>query len=640
MRLRTPLIALILCASLVPARADDDDEPGVRFDGTARVGWRFLSDRGEGRFLQDVGLDDGLRLFDLDLELTDERDERRFEELSASVHDIGGREGDGSLRFRNDAGVSLNAGLSRDVLSYRASGDPFPVDTTRDRAYTRLRFAPRSGLTVRLDWDRSERDGVGFASQDTDRRELPQPAGVNPDLVATRRPFDQRFDTFTAGVDLTSGAWRFGLTESVRRGRVVDERLYDVPAASRGTDPVRERFRRSTTSQSTTTVAKIGLTALDGDLESTLFVSHTRHPVDAKISGDAAGFDNDFSGATPKGAYEAVFSGRADVDRDVDAWTLETVAEPLDDWELIASLGQEDTIDDATLRLVERRRYARADVGRENVLTGSGGRTTDRTDRASLEALWDVADDVRLRAGRELYRQDIEAPLETRGQRLFGSEVRGETWRWIAGIDAKPAKRLKVSVLARRAEEDEPHATTSAENADEAVARIRWNDGEALSLSGVYRYRGFQTREAFDSTARAESASLAATWADGPWTFEGSLSQQTIDTRADTSFFVFDGVTFRQIAKEIQHRTRDSSVTAFVEREFSSTVRASFAGSYVDTSGDIELSSHELRLAAEYDIAEDVTLIAAVTSWRYAEHGRSRDDYDAEALELSVRFRF
>ena len=639
-------VALLLALPALTRAADYDDEPEDeqdeiwRVDGTVRAGWRFLSGRGRGRFLQDINLDSGARIFDVDAHVEDLREESALKDIEVRATDLGERETDASIVARSDDGLRVEGGYARDLFTYRADGDPFPRDTTRNRSYARLRYAPRNGLTFRVDWERSERSGEAFAQQLTSLRELPAPPGVDQDIVSTVRPFDETFDTYTLGADASEGPWRFGATVSYRRGDVDDERHFRVPAADRGSAPVSEDFDRHVDSHATTAVGKAGRTFLDGAAEVTLFVTQTWLPVDADLDSQSQGYDNSFDGATPRGAFTSSMSGENNVHRRGSAWELDGSWQVLEDVEILASGGQEDLIDDADLDTVENRRYERNDVANETIRTRTSGRTTNRVDRASVETLWDVHEDVTLRTGYEWFKQDTKAPFETQGDRFDGSRYSSTVHRIIAGVDADLARGLNASVLARLARDDHPPSTPSYERADEVTGRVRWRADERLSMTASHRYRGLHHEDDLDSVTEVNNTSLRATWSDGPLVIQGGATRQVLHTESDTTFYILDGFTFRRVADEVTYDTREVITDLHAEYELRENLRLSAGGNYVKSTGDTELTAYEAFSTLAVDVSTTVTLGLTGRIWHYDDRDGSEDDYDAEALEVWLELRF
>lgn len=620
--------------------ASEETDGDVVVDGSVRAGWRLLSGRGRGRFLQDVNLDDGLRIFDLDARLEDLGEEAALDEVEMTAHDLGERESDASFLARRGDALRVEGGWMRDLFSYRADGDPFPRDTTRERWHGRVRIAPQRGLTLRFGWERSDRRGEAFAQQRTSLREVPAPPGVDTEIVSTVRPFDERFDTFTAGADAASGDWRLGLTVSHRRGLVDDERRFRVPPARRGAAPVEEDFHRRVQSAATTVVGKVGRTFLDGDAEATLFVSETWLPVDGDLRSDARGFDNAFEGDAPRGAFRSTATGDNDVDRRASSWELDASWEVVDDVEVLVNGGQEDLRDDARLDAVERRRYERDDVADATIVTRREGRTTNRIDRATVETLWQVVEELRLRAGYEWLEQSTKAPFETQADALVGSTYSSDVHRWIAGFDADPLPGLSASVVARMARDDAPPSTPSFERSDEVSARLRWRASERLTWHASHRHRGLRHEDELDSVTRSDGTSLRGVWSDGPLVVQAGATRQVLHTESDTRFFVLDGFVFRRVADEVTYDTRDVVLDAYASYAITQRLRVEAGGNVVHSTGDEDVDAWEAHATVAHDLTETVTLGLTGRLWRYDERRRSVDDYDAEALEAWLELRF
>ncbi len=633
-------VAVVLACGALPAAAGDETLVGTRSEGEARVGWRFVHDEDEGRFPQDEGLQDGPRLFDLRYLWNDDRPGAALEELEASMYGVGDRSSDYDLVLRKSGLYRLQAGFRRDGAAYRATGDPFAYDTTHERTFFRARTTPTRNVAVRLEFERATRRGEAFTGADTDLREVPAPAGVDDDLVRERRPIDRRFDTYLVGVDFGAGIWRAGLTETVRVGVVDDERLYDIPAARRGSDPIRETLRRQLRSRATTTTAKAGVSPWNGNFDLNLIGSHTRLPVDGRVSGDARGFDNAFSGGTPKGAFAATLDGENRIRRTAVGWRAEALWRPLESLELVAGTEQDDLVDDASLRLEERRRYQRADVAAESTRRDLETRTTDRSERVSYEASWDVTDAVRVRLGQEFLEQDLEVPTETRGKSLQPTRIRSSSTRRTVGLDVRPYDRLHLHVLFRQSDNDDPHAVASTENADEVSYRGRWRASDALFVSLLYRLKDYHHSRQFSSSTRSEVLSGTVSWNSGPWSVSSTTAFHDFETRTGTSFFTLDGFAFTQVRGSVRFDSRDLTETLEASYRIDERWRTSADLNYVRTRGDYEARHYEASLGLEFDVRADLTLGAAARVFEFDEKGPFQDDYGVQALELWLTYRF
>lgn len=645
MSARRPVLALVTVTAFVSAaRADDETVRRVWDDmsGEVRAGWRFLEDEGDGRFLQDRSLTEGPRIFDAELRVEDATGERRgwFE---AEAHGVGDPEQSYRVRGGERGLWDLAWGFDRDDFSYRATGDPFPYDTERERTDVRFRLTPNDRVTVRLDWDRSLRRGDSWVGVDTDIRELPPPAGVDADLAQEHRPLRQQSDRLTLGVDAKlGGGFRASLSESLRVAQIDDTRLYDIPASRRGATPVREALRRDVRSPAWTTVAKAGWTSPDRAWDAQAIFSYTLQDVDGDVDGTSRGFDNSFDPSTsaPRGAFRGTTTGENEVDRDAVEARGEVTWRPAPKWEVTAAAERETIVDDASLDLVQRRRFDTPGVAPTTTVRDVDARIVNRLDRALLEAQYEVTDDLRLRVGEEYLRENLRVPTDSRGADFFPTNFSSTSWRTIAGADWEPAEALDLSLLVKWATNNEPHAVTSADVANEVSWRGRWRASDALFVTTVYRHKGFRTQDDLDSASESDSLSVGGTWTQEKLTVAPNVTYQVVDTRTDTSFFDFSSGSFRPIRDQVSFESRDLIASLDVRYALAANARAFFTATWIDSDGDYEARWDDASLGGEYDLRENVTLGAAVRSWRLDEQGATRDDYRAVGLEVWVTFRF
>ncbi len=620
-----------------PAPADPE-EPTL--EGSVTLGWRFIGGEGEGRFPQDEGLKDGPRLFGLEFLRVDPSPTAGIEQIEGSANGVGDPNTDYQLALRRLGVFEVEGGHRRDDYSYRATGDPWPYDTVRERSFVHTRWTPSRNLALRLDWNRSTRRGDAFTSADTDIREVPPPAGVDEDIVRDHRPLDQQWDDLTFGLDYAVDIWRFGVTETVRLTQIDDERQYDVPPSRRGADPLREYLRRQVRARSFTTVAKAGASLLDETLDVTLFVTHTRHPLHSRISGNARGFDNAFEGADRRGAFASTLDGENDLRRSATTWRVESAWRPHGDWEVSLSGESDDTIDDASLELTESRNYSRPDVDPSTRRREVEARITDRNTRWSADATWDVTDDLRLRAGEQYLRQDLRVPTDSHFGSLTPTDFTSHAWRTTAGIDVDPLDRLSLSLLAHRTTNDDPHTTPVLERGDDFTFRARWKPVDTVAATAVWRRTGFSQTDDFDSATRTDSVNAAVAWTHGPWSVRPSVTWQEYLTRSNTSFFELTGVSFQRMRDTVKFEGETVTPSIDVRYEITKSARAFATATRVGARGDYVAHWLEASVGAEYDVRKDVTLGLTLRAWRLDEEDARRDDYSAEAAEATVTYRF
>ncbi|MHC4472771.1 MAG: hypothetical protein ACYS99_17610, partial [Planctomycetota bacterium] len=343
---------LLLTAGLLllssPSRAGEES-----LNGSATVGWRFIEDEDEGRFPQDQNLEDGFRLFRLSLGYEDPATSYFLDEAELSIAGAGDPSSDYLATLRRSGILWLSGGYRRDDYSYRATGDPFSYDTLRERSHVTGRLAPLGDLVVRFGWGRRSRRGEALASALTEAREIAPGEDVD-DIVPDMRRLDRSTDTWRFGADWGLGPLRLGLTESVRIGVTEDDRSFSIPEDA---TPVRETLGRDVRTKAYTTVGKVGATLLDGHLDATLLVGYTRLFLDSRVSGSVAGFDNVFSGGSPKGPFSSTIRGGSRARRSVRNYRLESAYRPHPDLELTLGAETDTTIDSFSRSLTESRSF-------------------------------------------------------------------------------------------------------------------------------------------------------------------------------------------------------------------------------------------------------------------------------------------
>jgi hypothetical protein len=466
------------------------------------------------------------------------------------------------------------------------------------------------------------------------------PPGVDRSIVFERRPLSQAYDDLAFSVAANPGLWRFGLTQSARIGVVDDERAYAVPPSRRTGAPVGETLERDLRSKDFTTAVRAGIALPDDVFEGDVFASLSRSPVDTRIEGARRGVDGGFPQSEP---YSSVLTGDNRIRRTRTSYRTELIWRPADAFEFVVSGESERTRDDADVELIERRVYTNTGIAPDTRVEQRGAaRITESADRYGFELGWDVHDDVHLRAGHEFYRQHYTNPVESSGFQNLRTVHRSRAERDVLGVDLDATDDLSLSVLAKLARDDRPHAHASAEESDAWVLRSRYKAHDRLSFTGVFRSSGYEQREDLSSHSRASSASLGATWSDESWTLELNASVQHRTTSTDTNYFAIVGgsVLPRAFADTVSFRSRDALVSWFVERTVAPHVRVALDGSFVDSDGTYRARYHDLGLRCEWDVREDVTLSAALRALRLDERDRSVDDYSTEMLEIALTYRF
>ncbi len=635
---RSAAAAAFLAACAAVAVADDadpadkkDDKP--TFEGELRIGWRLMTNEGDGRYPQDWGLKDGPRIFELNLLGTDPRQDAPIDEVEVNVAGVGDPNTDYLVAIRKRGLFDLSTGYRRDDSSYRASGDPFPYETIRERTFFHGLWTPNGNLAVRVAWDRYTRDGDAY---------LEVYDGFTFESEGQHRRFSTESDRFTFGVDYAIDVFRFGVTETVVLADIDDVRRSKSP-----TDPSADHLDADSRVASYATTAKAGVVLLGGDLDAFLFVTRSYTPMDERMR----------ETTTDDTGGEFLSSSDGRLERRALDCRIETSWRPHRDWEVVIA-GESDDI-------VDEEHGTHVDAGAAPEPQPIDTRVTDRSRRWSADVTWDASDAWRFRLGEQYLRQELFVPTDSHftvpnaGQHNRPTDFNSTSLRTTAGADWEASKTLSLSALVRLTSNDEPQTTPLPGQSNEYSMRARWKPTDELAVttvakraslanSGAVRLYeightpdpslGEHAGESTDlgSATRTTSVSQSAAYTHGPWTVSGTATYRRFDTSSDTVFGREGPLVYETVEFDGTDLTANLDVRYAVTKEvrvFGTATRTSSRGDYTALWTDI-------TVGGEYDVRKDVTLGLAVSTWRLNEKHGGSDDYDTYAAEMSVTYRF
>jgi hypothetical protein len=652
--------ASLACAA--PSLADDDapvepatdEQPTLR--GEIRAGFRLISHENQGRFRQDVALEDGARIFDVDVIGTDPRRDAPIDEMETRLYGVGDSNSDYLLSLKKRGSFDLSGGYRRDVLDYVATGDPFPYDSVHGRSFVHGLWTPSGDAAIRFAWDRDDKRGeeasygYGFDASNNAASQL-QP-----------RRYTLESNRFTLGGDYAFDVFRFGVTQSVGIASVDDERAFGSG------DTTHLSYRTN----SYVTTGKAGVVLFDGALDATLFVTRSHMPMDETVSREES---------VPSAQS---FAGSGDAERDGRNWRLETAWRPHRDWEFTFAGERDDVVED--LDGV----YSLLASPKPFVLNSPHARVTDRTKRASADATWDATHELRLRLGEEYLREELFSPTDSplrpidEGAQTAPHEptdLTSNTFRTTAGAEWKPWKPLSLSALSHFSTNDTPQTTVVPRASDDWTMRGKWTPSDEISTTTVWRHqtghhtgavalRDFSDPDAvtrpgattdLDSTSRVSSVSQSVAWTSGKWAVHGTGTYRRTDTTTDSAYgWRENGAT---TFETVGFSGRDVIVDFGASYEILATLRVfadavrSNARDHVDR--DVAgVGSHDayparrldFSVGTEYDFGDDVatdgetrkSMTAGVkfSSWRLVDGAAPSDSYRVYGVEFSLAYRF
>jgi hypothetical protein len=641
-----------------PAPADSPAEEKPKVEGDVRVGWRFLSDEGDGRFQQDVGLKEGFRLFDFNALATGLGAKTPIDEAEAHVSGAGDRDSDWLLSVRKRDLLDISGGYRRDDSVYSASGDIFPLDDLRQRTFFHATVTPDRSFAVRLSWDRTTQtvdwNGAGFS----DLLQPPPTGSTATYQESLPRSVRSTWltDDFTGGFDWSPGIFRFGFTQSVRLGQTQDDsNIYATQSGQQLHDAVDQSSRLWTYSST----GKAGVTLFDRKLDVTLFVTRIESPLKARANGDSLGLDAD--GNPVSNAFHTDSELRRE---DLD-WRLETSWRPHKDWEFTASAERGNRVDDESVDLEGAATFAQRGSAQYRI--------TDRTQRWAGDVTWDATDELRLRAGEQYLYEDVFDPSYSHFAEITGTDFSSASWRTTAGADwTAKSKVWSLSALAHHSTNDEPHTTPIPDSADDWSLRGRWKPSTEFTTTLYWRHVAARHSGAVQFTSlgqpvdpnfgdrpgdstdlgsatRSDSVSASGAWTHDAWTVTGSGTLRTFDTTADTAFGRRvnaqdptdpTATTFRRILETVGFSGQDVIANLDVHYAFTKTLRAFTNTAVTDATCDYTARWVQVTVGGEYDLRKDLTLGVTVSTWRLNEEHSAGDNYRTYGAEVSLTYRF
>lgn len=667
MRRARALSAAALLALVAPAAAEDDvpaptadDQPTLR--GMVRAGWRLISRDDEGRFQQDVGLEDGPRLFELELFGSDPRGTSCVDEMELRFAGVGDPYSDYLLSLRRRGSFEVSGGYRRDDYDYVSSGDPFRHDGVHERSFVRGLWTPNGDTAVRIEWDRNDRRGEADTfGYGTDASGFAQ-AQFEP------RRYEDESDRFTLGGDYAVGIFRFGLTQTVALTSVHETSAFAA-------DDTSELDVRS---KAYSTAAKIAAALFDGKLDLSLFAVRTSGTTE-----DRAQILEPGPLATSPPQSDS-FDG--EIDRRATTYRLEAAWRPRRDWEFVFAAEKYDLEDDLS--------------GTEDLQTvppsSPPSPTTSLVDadvehrerRLSADATWDASDALRLRLGEEFLHEELLVPTDSHfapyGESSFDhppTDLSSDTFRTVAGADWRPSKKFSLAATAHVSHNNEPQTTATARDADDWTLRGRWKPTDELALTTVWKRMVIDNSEdvpfdqfrgpnasprpvgvaELDSTSRSSSVTQSVAWTKGPWAVQATGTYRRLDTKSDSAYY--DAGALVEDYENVSWRGRDVIVDLGVRYEFTRDLRVH--ADAVRSNARDEMESHgsapgshvrfparrlDVHAGAEYDFGREIetdegprrnmTLGLTVSSWRLVDEEAPEDSYRAYGVELSLAYRF
>jgi hypothetical protein len=583
--------------------AETVESGGAWLRGSLRLGGRLVGGE-DGRYEEEIDLDDGARLFDLDAEFGTADGNPDEVRGSLKLDGLGDPYESLLVRLRRRDQWSFRAKGSRSDLPFLGSGGLHPGETERDRLDAR----------VSLDATREVEVATGIHVLDVDgdvRGTLFDGGSVIP--VVGRQ--DRRTEELWGSVDVRRKGWHLGLRQSWLDEDADDDRTRNKPST---TTPDRLLFNDDSSMKGPVTSLVGDADLAGGSWTVAIRASMGRFDRDVDVTEQRAGF----AGTAP---FTRTTSSRGDRDRNVDRVGLETAVEVSDTLAVEASVERRSLRENGALRF------------RETVDAGLGPVTTSHSEKDRIRQVllsetlgfrWAANDALTVRAGGEQWTDELDESgvtdetIVTRGA--------------YAGLDARLSDRFKAAFEGRTTDSRGSFTALTPEDRADLSARVSYRDRDGRR--GRFSWRRTQV-EADDSGLGSDGDALAVSFGFGDeqgWTVDLGASWYRQDVRVDTLAFVGTTLQAGKARSEVQATTLDLRLGV----PLTSRVRGEFTTVYLRDHGDLPIRGVDAVLGLHWQIREALGAGLRFRQRVYDEVGDDTYDYNARILEIYAEFDF
>ena len=617
-------ISSIVLASLVvllirPEIAASQAHEPSSLSGSFQLGFRTVDIRGrEEKYREDVGLEDGLRLFHLDLEYVADQGSNRFaDKIQLDLQNLGGDPFETiRLSIRKFGHYQLTYDRRKSTYFYDDILTP-PSDSDqpmRDyHTYDFERVQDTAALDIQLTKSAKLNFGIERYSKNGDSTTS---LYIARDGFEFERPIDESLTDYIAGFEY---GWR-------RVTVILEERYRDyknivevfLPEASAGSSPTGD-----TQLDFFFLNQPYDFSSYDHNLK---VVAHPTQKLQVRFAGSLQQLEMDLTGDEQSHGLDfngdpflTNLAGSGQIDRDVDLLDLDLVYRVNPSWALLLSTTRRSLDQSGTFVWDEDLKAGRWDIETDtyelggefspsSVLTLSGG---VRTESRDLETAW--LDDG-------LFVND-QSTTDHRALWLLAG------WH--------PVKRLDLSVRLEDASYDTPYTDISPTDRQRFRVQLRysqprglWASASALLNKSSNSESGWDSSyDQFDLRLGYRSDSLDAMLGYNK-TDIGRQIDQTIFAGSGT--FPFP-VLYSADAEFLDGRVR-----------WTGNSRIHLGGSFrlYDNSGSFGLERADLRGWIEVPFLNSYLVHLGIRSLDYDEKGFDLDDYDATIAEASVGYQW
>jgi hypothetical protein len=631
-----PLLVLVLLAVVAPpARAQSGD--GASLSGSAQLGFRSVDVTGrEQKYLEDINLTDGPRLFRFDLNFTPSTGLRSaVDKVEVNANNLGGdpfellrvsvkKYGRYTLKYDRRKSsyfyddIILPLEVADPALDDEGDLHRFDFDRVRDTASLRLRLGSAAKLT--LGFDRYTKKGHSATTIDVQR-----------DLFEFEQPVDERMQDYVAGFEYAWKKVTLSFEERIRQYDNVVE--IHLPGQSLGANPE--------------DATVLDFFFLDRPYDFTSFTHTARllgHPNDRLIIRAAASLtDLDLDLAVRESSKGTTFqgvpiateaSGEGGVERDMALFDLDLSYLLSERWSVFGGVRRHELDQDGQLSL-------EADVEDGGVPEPAHGDSSWAIETTNADAglRWLVSRQVTLSGGLRYEDRKVASAWDYE-EGVGGTDQDTQSTGFFTSLGWRASRRFRFRAGYEDSAFDGPYTLASPTTRRIFRLRAQYGGGQGLSLSGSLRVNRNHNS---DSGWRADLNTLNLRLGYRIAAFSASLGyshvgiERSIDQTVTTLPGFGGGVEF---LVPVAYDVTADSIDARLIWSFADRWRLGGLARLYESEGSWAVNRDDLRVWVEVQLGERYVAHAGFRNVDYVEPVRGFNDYQANIGELSIGYRW
>lgn len=577
--------------------------PGpFRFSGSVEAGWRFVGNE-EGRYFQDLNLDDGPRLFALDVK--GESGDPLGPRVEANLEGLGDPRERARLRARRGDDWKASVDARRDELPFLGQNGLHGGETLRENlsAAVDLRLSPSARLG--LGYDRSDVEG-----------EIQGTVFENGLVLPAAMSQDRTTQEGSATLDFRGKAWH----AKIRQGWLTED----------GSDGTRRNASTPTTPDS---ISYDDDSSMDGPVT---FVAAGADALDGRLSLEARASRADLSRevdttearrADLAGPYSQDSTTTGSRDRIVDAQGLQAALSLGGTWALEAAFDRRALREDGT---VSTRTTTTTTAGTTATATSSEDRVSQRTMEERVGVRRSLGKDFHVRGGAEWIQDRLDY-----SDASAGGEVR--TQGFFAGADGALTPELRVHGEARSAHGTGVFTPLTPTDRDLVKLGAAWRDEQEGTRAGIDW--GVSDLESEGRTAASHGWDFrvfGGLGKEGDATLDLGYTVRNLTLSVDTLAYVGSSLTPGESVSAVRSHVLDFGIAIPVTAK----IRLTAGGTWALDQGTLPVRAFDATVGVRWQISAGFAARIELRRREYDEFGNDSLDYKADILEVAVEMMF